>query len=155
MALDVAELYRAHGRMVFRRARFILGDDERAHDVVQDVFLTLHQQHERLHNKGLVSWLYTTTTHRCFNELRNAQTRGRLLSERPAALSKNQSEPLLLLRGLLVDLDEELAYLAVYRFVDEMTHAEIAAQLGCSRRHVGDLLVRLEEKLALARAVAS
>jgi RNA polymerase sigma-70 factor (ECF subfamily) len=59
------------------------------------------------------------------------------------------------LRGILRDLDEQLAYLAIYRFVDEMTHAEIAVQLGCSRRHVGDLLVRLEEKLAAVRAVAS
>ena len=156
MSLDVADLYRKHGGMVFRRARSILGDDERARDVVQDVFLTLHRQKDRLHHGGLVSWLYTTTTHRCFNELRNTQTRGRLISgERPERSQKNQSEHLVQLRGLVKDLDEELALLAVYRFVDEMTHAEIAAQLGCSRRHVGDLLVRLEEKLATARAAAS
>jgi RNA polymerase sigma factor (sigma-70 family) len=156
MSLDVADLYRAHGGMVFRRARSILGDDERARDVVQDVFLTLHRQRERLHHGGLVSWLYTTTTHRCFNELRNTQTRGRLLStERPVGFHKDHSEHLVQLRGLLKDLDEELAHVAVYRFVDEMTHAEIAAQLGCSRRHVGDLLVRLDEKLATTRAAAS
>ena len=156
MAFDVADLYCKHGGMVFRRARSILGDDERARDVVQDVFLTLHRQKDRLHHGGLVSWLYTTTTHRCFNELRNTQTRSRLVAgERAENSHTNQSEHLVQLRGLVKDLDEELAFLAVYRFVDEMTHAEIAVQLGCSRRHVGDLLIRLEEKLATVRAAAS
>jgi RNA polymerase sigma-70 factor (ECF subfamily) len=153
--LDVADLYRKHGGMVFRRARVILGDDERARDIVQDVFLLLHRQRGVLRSGGLVSWLYTTTTHRCFNALRNHGTRSRLLGEARASMTTEQqdrSEPLVLLRGLLPDLDEELALLAVYRFVDEMTHAEIAAQLGCSRRHVGDLLVRLEERLAVVRA---
>ena len=156
MSLDVADLYRKHGAMVFRRARSILGDDERARDVVQEVFFTLHRERDRMVNGGLVSWLYTATTHRCFNELRNTSNRSRLLDEqRPTASHRDRSEALVQVRGLLRDLDEELAFLAIYRFVDEMTHAEIAVQLGCSRRHVGDLLVRLEEKLAAVRAVAS
>ncbi len=158
MALDVADLYRKHGGMVFRRARSILGDDERARDVAQDVFLLLHRQRDVLRSGGLVSWLYTTTTHRCFNVLRNVGTRSRLLGEARATMNTehhDHSEALVVLRGLLPDLPDDLALLAVYRFVDEMTHAEIAAQLGCSRRHVGDLLVRLEQRLAAARAVAS
>lgn len=158
MSLDVADLYRKHGGMVFRRARSILGDDERARDVAQDVFLTLHRQRDGLKSGGLVSWLYTTTTHRCFNVLRDHGTRSRLLGEARSTMTTehhDRSEALVLLRGLLPDLPDELALLAVYRFVDEMTHAEIAAQLGCSRRHVGDLLVRLEERLAAARAAAS
>jgi len=156
MSLDVADLYRKHGGMVFRRARSILGDDERARDVVQEVFFTLHRDRDRMVNGGLVSWLYTTTTHRCFNELRNTSNRSRLLdAERRTSSQRDRSEALVHLRGILRDLDEQLAYLAIYRFVDEMTHAEIAVQLGCSRRHVGDLLVRLEEKLAAVRAVAS
>ena len=157
VSLDVADLYRKHGGMVFRRARAILGDDERARDVAHDVFLLLHRQRDVLRTSGLVSWLYTTTTHRCFNVLRNHGTRTRLLNEARSTLTTEQhgrSEALVLLRGLLPDLSLELALLAVHRFVDEMTHAEIAAQLGCSRRHVGDLLVRLEERFAAARAAS-
>jgi RNA polymerase sigma-70 factor (ECF subfamily) len=156
--LDVADLYRKHGGMVFRRARAILGDDERARDVVQDVFLLLHRQRDGMRTGGLASWLYTTTTHRCFNVLRNQTTRARLLGESRTTLTtehKDGGEALVQLRGLLPDLPEELALLAVYRFVDEMTHAEIATQLGCSRRHVGDLLVQLERRFAAVRAVAS
>ena len=156
MSLDVADLYRKHGGMVFRRARSILGDDERARDVAQEVFLTLHRERDRLVVGGLASWLYTTTTRRCFNELRNTANRSRLLdAQAPPSSQRDHGEDLVQLRGVLRDLDEQLAFVAIYRFVDEMTHAEIATHLGCSRRHVGDLLVRLEEKLAIARAVAS
>jgi RNA polymerase sigma factor (sigma-70 family) len=155
MPLDVADLYRRHGGMVFRRARSIVGDDEQARDVVQDVFLIMHREQGRMVNTGLVSWLYTTTTRRCFNELRNTSTRSRLLQAQSATSAHPaHSENLVLLRGVVRELDEQLAFVAIYRFVDEMTHAEIATQLGCSRRHVGDVLVRLEEKFAKARAVA-
>lgn len=158
MSLDVADLYRKHGGMVLRRARAILGDDERARDVVQDVFLLLHRQRDAMRSGGLASWLYTATTHRCFNVLRNDGNRSRLLGvarTTSATLQPDQGENLVLLRGLLPDIDEETATLAIYRFVDEMTHAEIAAQMGCSRRHVGNLLERLEMRLTALRATAS
>jgi RNA polymerase sigma-70 factor (ECF subfamily) len=46
-------------------------------------------------------------------------------------------------------LPEPLGHVAVYYYLDELTHEEIAELLGCSRRHVGNLLVRLS---AWARA---
>ena len=59
------------------------------------------------------------------------------------------------MREALSTLDEELAGLAVYYYLDEMTHAEIAEQLGCSRRQVGYLLERLDAKLKLRKGGAS
>ena len=47
---------------------------------------------------------------------------------------------------LVPHLDEELAQVAVHYYLDEMTHAEIADILGCSRRQVGYLLERLSTK---------
>jgi RNA polymerase sigma-70 factor (ECF subfamily) len=35
----------------------------------------------------------------------------------------------------------------VYHYLDGMSHAEVAEVLGCSRRHVGDLLVRVARRL--------
>jgi RNA polymerase sigma-70 factor (ECF subfamily) len=40
-------------------------------------------------------------------------------------------------------MPEELAKAAIYHFVDGLTHQEISEILGCSRRHVGDLLARI------------
>jgi RNA polymerase sigma-70 factor, ECF subfamily len=46
------------------------------------------------------------------------------------------------MRRMLAKLPDDLAQAVVYYYIDEMTHAEIAEQLGCSRRQVGNLLER-------------
>src|SRR4051812_368461 len=56
-----------------------------------------------------------------------------------------RSEQVATVRDLLSRLPDRLAEVAVYYYVDEMTHAEIAGILGCSRRHVGDILQRLQQ----------
>ena len=39
--LDVAALYRRHGRLVLRRARMLLGDEEEAREALQELFMSL------------------------------------------------------------------------------------------------------------------
>ena len=48
------------------------------------------------------------------------------------------------LRFTLERLPAELAEVAVYYHLHERTHDDIAHLLGCSRRHVGDLIKRLD-----------
>lgn len=55
-------------------------------------------------------------------------------------------EGLVQLRAWLESLPEELARVAVYHHLDEMTQEEIAELLGCSRQWVGKLLARLAER---------
>jgi RNA polymerase sigma-70 factor (ECF subfamily) len=150
--MDVAALYRRHGAMVLRRARRLLDDEHAARDVLHDVFVTLHERRAALADLGLTSWLYVVTTNLCLKRLRAAAVRTRLASAiappRPAGPT---AEDLAALRGALAAVPDELAAVAIFRFIDEMTHAEIADVLGCSRRHVGDLLRRFERATAPAR----
>ena len=46
-------------------------------------------------------------------------------------------------RSVLAQLPDDLACAAVYYYVDELSHREIAEVMGCSRRHIGNLLARL------------
>lgn len=157
MRIDVAELYRKQSGMVFRRALAVIGDVELARDVVQEVFLDLHARQDAMQDGGLVSWLYTVTTNRSLKMLRDRANRARIVDEnavrfipRPAAEPDVAAQ----LRGVLPRLDDELARVAVHRHIDDMTHAEIAEVIGCSRRHVGNLIERLESQLvALRQAV--
>jgi RNA polymerase sigma-70 factor (ECF subfamily) len=59
-------------------------------------------------------------------------------------------EQLAELRQLLSRLEEPLASVLVYYFFDQMTHAEIAELVGCSRRQVGNLLARLDREVRSA-----
>lgn len=147
---SLALLYQRHGPAVFRRARQILGNEVDACEIVQDVFLSLFENPKQFQGKSSVStFLYSATTHACLNRVRNQQNRERLRRDRFAHAGDETDprlspEQLLMLHRALERLPEELAQVAVYYLVDGLTHEEIARLLSCSRRHVGDLLQRLE-----------
>jgi RNA polymerase sigma factor (sigma-70 family) len=162
MTLDsgaVEELYRSHGHVVTRRARTLLGSDEDAREVLQDVFAELLRAPDAVRAPGsAVAWLYQTTTHRCLNQLRNRRTGLRLLDRRVAPIQPLAEEPrgeaLAAVRQLLARLPGELATVVVYRHLDGMTQEEISTLLGCSRRQVGYLLERAHASLQSEERIA-
>jgi RNA polymerase sigma factor (sigma-70 family) len=153
--MDVASLYRLHGAMVLRRARRLLRDHAAAQDIVHDVFLLFHERRGDVAASSVVSWLYVVTTNLCLKRLRSMTTRARLNAT--IALVEGEAPRGILLaqvRGLLARLPEEVAAAVVYRYVDEMTHAEIAEVMGCSRRHIGNLMARFEAEMESQRRPA-
>jgi RNA polymerase sigma-70 factor (ECF subfamily) len=150
----VERAYRAYGHSVHRRACQILGDDQEAHDVAQEVFMALLDRPLRFEGRSeLGTYLYAATTHACLNRLRNRRNRDRLREGRAGELepSSGSSRPdvAAALRQVLAGLSEDEARAAVYHYMDGMSHGEIAEQLGCARRTVGDLLERMRSRLAL------
>lgn len=148
-ACDFDAFYRRHAGAVFRRARALLGNDAEAHEVVQDLFLGLFERPEQFAGKSTVTtWLYSATTHACLNRLRNQRNRGRLLSEHgdsPGIGATLRPDALVELREVLHRLPPPLGEVAVYAFHDELSHEEIAALVGCSRRQVGNLIERIHQ----------
>jgi RNA polymerase sigma-70 factor, ECF subfamily len=147
-------LYREQGPAVLRRARQILQDDEEARDALQEIFLSLANHSTFEQRGGTTSWFYLRTTHFCLNRLRDNKNRARLRLERAERLPLSapaRGENLVLARDVLAQLPLELAEVAIYFHCDEMTQDEIAALLGCSRRHVGHLLERLHDTMRMSR----
>jgi RNA polymerase sigma factor (sigma-70 family) len=144
----IDELYRTHGPSVLRRARAILGSDAEALDAVQEIFLDLLARPAQL--DGVVkrmAWLYRKTIFHCLKQIRDRGGHARILRALPRPdRDAPRAEQLTTVRDLLARLPGRLAEVAVYYYVDEMTHAEIAGILGCSRRHVGDLLQNLQRR---------
>jgi RNA polymerase sigma factor (sigma-70 family) len=147
-------LYRKHGKMVFRRARALLGDNQSAHDAVQDIFLrALGARADFEHAASPVAWLCKVTTNHCLNRLRDIERRRALLEEHlpsEETATPSRAEPRLAVIDLLRRLPDELSEIAVYYYVDQMNHDEIAEILGVSRRTVGH---RLEEFHAAVAAL--
>jgi RNA polymerase sigma factor (sigma-70 family) len=148
-ALDLEAAFRAHAHIVLRRARQILGTVE-ADEVVQDVFVALAERPEQFEERSsLVTYLYAVTTHACLNRLRNRRKRQGIVDEKLAPGIERATQPrgevISIVRDLLARVPEDMATAAVHYFVDEMTHDEIAQMLGCSRRHVGDLVERFRK----------
>jgi RNA polymerase sigma factor (sigma-70 family) len=154
----IEELYRSHGPAVLRRARALLGSEAEALDALHEVFLDLLARPAQL--DGVVkrmAWVYRKTTFHCLKQIRRRGGHARLLRLVPQPeRAAPRAEQVTTVRDLLARLPAPLAEVAVYYYVDEMTHAEIAGVLGCSCRHVGDLLQNLQrwsenDALALAK----
>jgi RNA polymerase sigma-70 factor (ECF subfamily) len=151
--IDIDALYRTHAARAFRRAQRLLGDEAEAHELVHDVFLNLFERPEQFRGASTMStYLYSAVTYACLNRVRDRANRLRLLHEHGGApllpAERPDSERLAALRAVLARLPEPLAQVAVYYYMDELTHDDIARILGCSRRHVGNLLDRLSEHVA-------
>jgi RNA polymerase sigma factor (sigma-70 family) len=147
---ELALIYQRYAPIVFRRARQILGNEVDAGEVVQDVFLSLLERPEQYGGRSsITTFLYRMTTNACLARLRDERNRERLRRERldgnegSDALGTDVEQQLMMARAIQ-SMPEVLARAAVYYLVDGLTHAEIAELLGCSRRHVGNLLARVE-----------
>jgi RNA polymerase sigma-70 factor (ECF subfamily) len=142
---DFDAVYRAHAPSVFRRARILLSDDEGAQHVVNDVFGLIYNEPERyLGNPALSIQLYSLTTRACVNRLRGKKRN----SDPPSRPGHNAPLDDLgaragALREVVPDLDDPLAQLAVYYYLDELSQEEVSAVLGCPRRRVTSLLSQL------------
>lgn len=146
----VAELYRRAGHSALRRAKQILRSDSEAEDVVHEIFTRIAESPDDLNRaENPLAWLYGATTHACLNRIRNQKNRVRLLKENhsPDVHTGMSADTKTTIENVLRALPQDEATMFVYYHLDQMTHAEIADALGCSRRHVGNVLERAESSL--------
>ena len=154
-AAAIEALYRKYGPAVLRRARAILRDEQAGRDVMQEVFIQAIRESGAFRGEASpMTWIYRITTNLCLNRIRDEGRRAQLLAEhlpdeeeaRPAT-----AEQKVTLAAILRQVPDELREIAVYYYVDQMSHDEIAALVKVSRRTVGN---RLDEFRRVARAAA-
>ena len=71
---DFDSLYRKFGPMVMRRCQYIMKDEEKAFDCMQDVFVRIIEYREKL-DGVCASLFYTTATRVCLNKIRSDKVR--------------------------------------------------------------------------------
>jgi len=154
----VAGLYRVYGPLVLRRARGMLGDEQAARDAAHDVFVkVISALSEFRAEASPVTWLYRTTTNHCLNVLRSRLRRPEVFSADEASDPVSGEagvsvDERLTLGAVLARVPESLREIAVYYYLDQLSHEEIAQLMGLSRRTVGN---RLAEFHAAARLAAT
>lgn len=149
------ELYALYGAMVLRRARAMLSDEQAARDATQEIFIkVLRSWTEFRAEASPVTWLYRATTNHCLNALRAGARQSAAFaslghvteSTMPAGLDER-----ITLRAVLDRVPAALREIAVYYYLDQLSHDEIARITGTSRRTVGNRLVEFH---AAARVAA-
>jgi RNA polymerase sigma factor (sigma-70 family) len=132
-----------------RYARRIVGDDERARDVVQETFLKLCHENRHELDGHLVEWLYTVCRNKALDVRRKEQRMTTLTDETftlrespelpPAFLAerRDSADQILLLLDRLPANQQETIRL---KFQNGLSYREIAEVTGLSISHVGVLI---------------
>src|SRR5579871_4913783 len=144
----VDEAYRLYAASIWRRCTSIVRNDAVALDITHEVFVRCLRHHRKLRpGRELLGWLYRAATNLCLNELRDRRTRGDVaggatVDPEPFEFREPEAAMRLLTAEVLAGLDRRTQELAVYVFVDGMTHAEAAEVAGVSERTVRYCLSR-------------
>ncbi len=153
---DLGEAFRLHRDDLVRLAAFIVGDRGTGEDVVQDVFVRVHQRGHPV-DGDLLPYLRAAVVNSCRNAVRrlllirrHAEKHARcppLTAEEAAMLSEDRRQVL----AALAELPPRRREVLVLRFYLELSEAEIAAMLGISPGTVKSTAAR--GLAALARAL--
>jgi RNA polymerase sigma-70 factor (sigma-E family) len=134
---DLGGVFRSHQGELVRLASFILGDKGAGEDVVQDVFVRLHQRPDRITGDAL-PYLRTAVVNGCRSAMRRRMLIRRhaekdspgppLTAEEAALISEDRRQVL----SALASLPPRRREVLVLRFYLDLSEAEIAATLGIS-----------------------
>lgn len=152
MPIDVETLYLKYGPMVLRRCRQFLGDEDKALDAMQDVFVQILKKKEELKGTYPSSLLYTIATRVCLNRIRHEKRHFEIADSSLIAnfgsgedLEKDR-EMADLLERIFAGQKESTRIIAWLHYVDGLTLEETARETGLSVSGVRKRLALLKKK---------
>jgi RNA polymerase sigma-70 factor (ECF subfamily) len=135
--------------------RQMIGDADRADDVIQDVWLDVFRSVGKLRDlDAFTGWLYRLARDRAYRTLRRRGLKAEAAElaelENPAESDAFDEDERRQLHHSLDQLPHEQREVLLLRFLEDMTYAQIAAAVGCelgtvrSRLHYAKLALRRE-----------
>ena len=150
---DFSTLYEKFGPMVLRRCRYILKDEERALDAMQDVFIRILEKGTEI-TSVCSSLFYTVATRVCLNKIRSEKLRSgpqidNLLTEIADNATANHEEVTnasMLLDQIFATSKPDTREMAILHYLDGYTLEETAKKMNMSVSGVRKRLRILREK---------
>ena len=150
---DFSELYEKFGPMVLRRCRYILKDEEKALDAMQDVFVRILEKETQI-TSVCSSLFYTVATRVCLNKIRSEKLRSgpqidNLLTEiadNATANHEDVTNASLLLEQIFKASKPDTREMAILHYLDGYTLEETAQKMNMSVSGVRKRLRTLREK---------
>jgi RNA polymerase sigma-70 factor (ECF subfamily) len=157
LPVDIDQYYRKYGAMVFRRCRQMLGDESRAQDAVQEVFISLLKNNARIQDEFPSSLLYRMATNICLNIIKkekNVSLKDDTFFNGIAGKDdfSESLEAQEVLTRIFAGEKTDMMSLAVMRYVDKLNYEEISEISGLSVSGVRKRLRKLSEKAEKLKA---
>ncbi len=138
-----------------RFAEGMLFDSKLADDIVQDLFLSLWKNAEKLTvEKSIKGYLYASTRNKCLNELKKLQINNKNLLHYEGILNSNnmESDDLKedLIKKIVTVLDllpKKMKEIVKMKYLQNKKHREIAESLSITENTVNTQLTRAKKKL--------
>ncbi len=149
---DFDNLYRQFGPMVLRRCRFLLKNEEKALDAMQDVFVRLIERKEKITNV-CSSLLYTMATNICLNKIRSDKLRNgpefdviaEIVEDSASSEGTEKIETSILLDCIFSERDTKDRQIAILHYVDGYTLEETSKKMKMSVSGIRKRLEKLKE----------
>ena len=136
--MDIEQIYRKFGPMVNRRCLRLLGNQQEAYEVTQDVFVQLIRREKNLDLSTPSSLLYKIATDLCLNKLRTRKRKPETYDDvlLNSIATDDDIESLVQNRSLLDRIfsrePKSTRVIAVLHYVDKMTLEEVAKVMNMS-----------------------
>lgn len=149
---QIEALYVRFESMVLRRCRYLLDDEEEALDTMHEVFVDVIEKGDfTIHSPS--GYLFVLATRKCLNKLRSKRRRPESAnSELVYAIAQSsgtqgQSAARSVLEWLFGTQPESSGVIAMLYYVDGLTHAQVADEVGMSVSGVRKRLRRMRQAL--------
>ncbi len=160
------QLVRQHQDRVFDFCVRMLGDREEAHDLVQEIFVSVHQHLDKFRmDARLTTWIFRISRNHCLNRLKYLKRRGRGRSEEWEDVGEGRLQEAVggpetpgealdaareraMVRVAISRLEEEGRALVVLRDIEGLSYEEIVEITELPVGTVKSRLHRAREKLA-------
>ena len=153
---DFTGLYQKFGPMVLRRCMYLLKNEEKAYDAMQDVFVRVVERRTEL-STVCSSFFYTVATRVCLNRIRSDRLRDcpsldNLVTEVQDNISVNHedvADSAALLERIFKEEKASTREMAILHYVEGYTFEETAEKMNMSVSGVRKRLSVLRQKAAL------
>lgn len=155
MEVRLERVVQEHQAALLRYATQILHNADAAQDVVQDVFIRLHQNWEKVRGSTIKGWLFRATHNASVDYIRKEEYR-RLFHRRQAeertevvqaAKVDEVAERNKLVMQHIDNLKPKERAALILRLQEGLTYVEIAEVIGSTEGYVGRLISKATEKL--------
>ncbi len=146
----MAVCYARYFPAILAKCARMLASREEAEDVAQETFIRLWRELGAMRDvRAVTAWVYRTSTRLAIDRLRERKRRAQVVIEPSPGRDEESATATrqwlqMIARAMPKD---ELSLLILHR-VDHLTQEEIAELLGCSDRHVRNLLQRADQRLS-------